>query len=70
METHKKEPVKFSCDDCGKQYRSEQGLKTHKDIVHESDAPLQLPCSDCDAVFTNQSNLNRHKRSVHGVENQ
>ena len=57
--------MKFYCDDCGKQYNSQQGLKVHKQLVHGSEAPIQLPCSHCDALFTNKGNLNRHKKSGH-----
>ena len=62
---HSKETVQFSCSDCGKQYRSQQGLSMHKEIVHEKDGVPELPCQHCDAVFSNKSNLNRHMKTVH-----
>lgn len=55
-----------SCDVCGKRFRFESTLVTHR-RTHASDPPHK--CSQCSQTFTSGGRLRRHLLSQHGAAN-
>ena len=59
---HLETDSKFSCQDCGKQYTTENGLVAHVKRVHKG---IKYKCNQCDKEFTTSSNRSLHIRSYH-----
>ena len=52
----------FSCDQCDKQYGSNNSLYKHIKSVHEG---VSYPCNQCDYKATQSVHLQKHIKSVH-----
>ena len=57
-------PKKLKCDKCDISLSS-QGLKLHKESVHEK---RRFVCVKCNKTFTQKSNLQIHIKSIHEGE--
>ncbi|HZY92710.1 MAG TPA: C2H2-type zinc finger protein [Thermoplasmata archaeon] len=63
--------VEAACSDCGRLFRSEEALASHRAESHPPDAPArsmptaQVVCAVCRKKFTSVSALSRHNRSAH-----
>ena len=57
-------PLKFSCQDCGKQYLSEMGLRGHIEVVHRK-IVKEFECTVCEKSYSSISNLNKHTKIAH-----
>ena len=61
--------VVISCETCGHNFASFQGLKLHQKRIHEGIRPerkiYDFPCSECDKIYHERSNLTEHMRIVH-----
>lgn len=56
--------LKFvSCDECGKQLRGRDALKTHRQALHME--KVYYECDKCHKKFTIRKSLGNHKREVH-----
>ncbi|EFX79479.1 hypothetical protein DAPPUDRAFT_6281, partial [Daphnia pulex] len=68
LRTHNKTSA-YLCEECGKSYRSLDGLSYHKALNHretnDSSAESLLKCSKCNKSFTNQIQLNVHLKNSH-----
>ena len=56
----KKDPVskrRKTCEECGKSYSSQKGLKVHMDSAHLG---ITYPCHICEKNFSQKSNLAAH----------
>ena len=58
--------IKFNCDECDRDFNSEEILKTHLKSKHESDS--RFNCHDCDQRFDRDEDLQCHSKKDH-VEN-
>ncbi|KAI9919980.1 hypothetical protein PsorP6_015770 [Peronosclerospora sorghi] len=63
--------LEFPCTDCGKCFKSAQGVRTHKHMVHELRAGETLkkvffPCECCDRTFKNEDARRQHELAKHG----
>lgn len=54
-------PLDFLCDECGKAFRNQCGLKLHKD-KHKGKT---FKCEKCGKDFTTKLGLQRHVKDVH-----
>ena len=54
--------AKFECDDCVKQFNSNEALKYHKKSVHDG---VRFTCSYCNHTSSSAQNLKRHDASKH-----
>ena len=54
----------FPCDQCDYKTKRTNGLKLHKNIVHEGIMPYQ--CKECDYKASTSSTLTKHNKSNHG----
>ena len=66
-ELERKSTKKFGCDfvGCGKRYKTQQALNTHKAEAHnpdkiEEEAELQFICEHCAQDFSTKGSLTRH----------
>ena len=67
-----KSTKKFGCDfvGCGKRYKTQQALNTHKAKAHSPDkideeAELQFICEHCAQDFATEGSLTRHIKKKH-----
>ena len=67
-----KSTKKFGCDfvGCGKRYKTQQALNTHKAEAHNPDkikeeAELQFICEHCALDFSTKGSLTRHIKRKH-----
>ena len=70
IETNQKEDDHFSCDLCGKFFKSQNLLDSHVKIVHLKPARNQTKkkaCPDCGGQF-GEKYLYKHRRSVHSEQ--
>ena len=54
--------VWYTCNQCGKQYNTNDNLKTHIKSAHEG---VKYSCNHCEKQFTRRNSLNVHVQSVH-----
>jgi KRAB domain-containing zinc finger protein len=67
LQTHNKTSA-YLCEECGKSYRSLDGLSYHKALNHREtndSSESLLKCSKCNKSFTNQIQLNVHLKNSH-----
>ena len=56
----------FACDQCGKNYDTEHGLKIHRARMHKGCAKVGgCRCEICDRIFTSRDEFNRHVEETH-----
>lgn len=64
-----KESSNYLCEDCGKSYRSSDGLKYHKALDHaaslSTDGGTSLKCQECHKLFTSEILLKVHLKNSH-----
>lgn len=65
LEAHVRETV--ACDECGKELRGKNALKTHKKMMHNKDAPV-YPCTVCSKSFRSKYKLSEHLSIHTGVK--
>ena len=58
-----REKISPLCDICGKVYKSQEGLKSHRHDVHDKLKPFE--CTICMAKFSRQPHLAEHVANVH-----
>ena len=56
--------VKYTCNQCDKQYTEQKYLTRHIQSVHEG---IKYACNQCDKQFTAQCSLTMHIQSIHKV---
>ena len=52
----------YSCDNCGKQFRTSYTLKLHVESIHDG---IRYSCNQCDYEATTKGHLRTHTKSVH-----
>ena len=52
------------CDQCHKSFDSENGLKSHIEIVHKT---VKIKCQLCEKVFDSEGHKAKHGQEVHQV---
>ena len=64
--------VEAICSDCGRTFRSEEALATHRVEAHEGTepppsppAPAAIRCLECGREFTTESGRARHRARAH-----
>ena len=60
-----REVLRYSCGQCGKDFVTQQVLKTHIESVHEG---IMYDCNQCDYQATEKSSLRRHINRHNGNE--
>uniref|UniRef100_A0A914W134 Uncharacterized protein n=1 Tax=Plectus sambesii TaxID=2011161 RepID=A0A914W134_9BILA len=65
--TKRAPPLSYPCvvRGCGKVFRSEHGLRNHRQMHQKNDT--ELGCNRCDYVATSKAYLNEHMKVKHGV---
>lgn len=64
----------FECEDCGKTFSTEQGLKVHRSRAHEEEEKEEVEeeegyiCEKCDREFDTKRGLSIHESQTHGEE--
>ena len=63
----KHENIQLVCDLCTKSYKSESGLKHHKNEEHSESTPPRYPCDQCSngKHYKTKLNLQRHIEATH-----
>ncbi|XP_063632128.1 zinc finger protein 99-like [Cydia splendana] len=65
QKSHNKRPgVKYSCKECGKEFKSKNGRYLHVATMHKKEPTYQ--CGKCEAVFFTYAIRCRHRKEVHG----
>ncbi|CAC5405940.1 unnamed protein product [Mytilus coruscus] len=54
------EPPKYACDECGNEYKSEDGLIKHQNLVHSGKPILRCVLRGCKSRFVEESVLQKH----------
>ncbi|XP_048003667.1 zinc finger protein draculin-like [Leguminivora glycinivorella] len=69
LKRHSRKPgIKYTCKECGKEFKSKNGRYLHVATVHKNEATYQ--CGKCEAVFFTYALRCRHRIEVHGEKRQ
>ena len=66
IKKEQKKNIKFSCDLCNKDYKSNKAVKNHRNVVHFGMRLFE--CDLCDKTYTDNTPLRIHKETVHKEE--
>ena len=55
----------YKCDQCHKSFDSENGLKSHIDIVHKI---VKIKCQFCEELFDSEGHKAKHVEEIHQVK--
>ena len=60
--------VMYTCDQCGKEFKWEQGLKQHMKIEHADYKPdSKFKCHICSKQLKQNNSYRKHMVNVHGM---
>jgi uncharacterized C2H2 Zn-finger protein len=68
LNSKKKQPRSFICNECGMQYQSNADLSRHMLQIHENSRESPFRCHICSFEFSRASNLRSHLIKVHADE--
>ena len=62
-------PQPLACPECGKAFRTEAAVQTHRHAAHGTAAMIvgdMTRCAECGSLVKN-SQMERHRRRIHGM---
>ncbi|MGA2496109.1 MAG: hypothetical protein ABSH20_00120 [Tepidisphaeraceae bacterium] len=62
-------PQPLACPECGKAFRTDEAVQTHRHAAHGTAAMVvgdMTRCAECGSLVKN-SQMERHRRRIHGI---